>query len=210
VRIVFDFAGVLFRWQPPRLLQRVLPQHAGDAQAATVLAETIFQGYGGDWAEFDRGRLEVPELVRRIAARTGLPAQDVRAVVDAVPAELQPMADTVSLLRRLRAEGRRLFYLSNMPLPYAEHLEREHDFVGWFEAGVISARVQQIKPEREIFDIAARQFDADPSQLVFIDDVPANVHAARQAGWQALHFLNAADCELQLRRGGWLSATGSC
>ena len=204
IKIVFDFAGVLFHWQPPRLLQRVLPLHAGAAQAATVLAEKIFQGYGGDWAEFDRGTLDVPELVRRIAARTGLHEHEVRAVVDAVPAELQPMADTVSLLRRLRDAGRRLFYLSNMPLPYAEHLEREHDFVSWFEAGVISARVRKIKPEREIFDIAARQFGVEPHQLVFIDDVPDNVHAARQAGWQALHFVNAADCEAQLRVRGWL------
>jgi putative hydrolase of the HAD superfamily len=204
MNIVFDFAGVLFHWQPPQMLQRVLPQHAGDAQAADDLVEGIFQGYGGDWGEFDRGTLEVPELVRRIAARTGLPEHDVRAVVDAVPAELQPMADTVSLLRRLRAAGRRLFYLSNMPRPYAEHLEREHDFVAWFDAGVFSAQVRQIKPERAIFDIAARRFGVEPSQLLFIDDVPGNVHAARQAGCQALHFKDAADCEARLRCSGWL------
>lgn len=204
MKIVFDFAGVLFHWQPHVLVRRELPQHALDESTARHLAAAIFQGYGGDWAEFDRGTLDVPELVRRIAARTGLPAQDVRAVVDAVPSELQPMADTVLLLRRLRDAGRRLFYLSNMPLPYAEHLEREHDFVGWFEAGVFSARVRQIKPEREIFEIAARHFNSDPSQLVFIDDVQANVQSARQAGWQALHFVNAAGCEAQLRRGGWL------
>lgn len=209
MKVVFDFAGVLFHWHPPRLVQRVLPQHAGDAQAGAALAAAIFQGYGGDWAEFDRGTLEVPELVRRIAARTGLPQGDVRALVDAVPAELQPMPDTVALLRRLRDDGRRLFYLSNMPLPYAEHLECEHDFVGWFDAGVISARVRQIKPEREIFDIAARRFGADPAELLFIDDVPANVLAARQAGWNALHFVDAADCEAQLRRGGWIGASGS-
>ncbi len=131
-------------------------------------------------------------------------------MVDAVPAELQPMPDTVSLLRRLRDAGRRLFYLSNMPLPYAEHLERAHDFVGWFEAGVISARVQQIKPEPRSSRSQRDGSVPTPPQLVFIDDVLANVHAARQAGWQALHFVNAADCELQLRRGGWLSATGSC
>lgn len=204
LKIVFDFAGVLFDWQPPHLLQRLLPQHAGDARSATALAESIFQGYSGDWSKFDRGTLEVPELVRRIAARTGLHEHEVRAVVDAVPLELAPIAGTVSLLRRLRDAGRRLFYLSNMPLPYAEHLEREHDFVGWFESGVFSARVQQVKPEREIFDIAARRFGVEPSQLVFIDDVPGNVHAARQAGWQALQFVDAADCEAQLRCGGWL------
>jgi putative hydrolase of the HAD superfamily len=125
-------------------------------------------------------------------------------VVDAVPAELQPMPATVALLRRLHAQGRRLHFLSNMPLAYAEHLEREHDFLNCFESGVISARVRQIKPEPAIFDTAARLFGTEPAQLVFIDDVADNVHAARQAGWQALHFVDAVDCEAQLLAGGWI------
>lgn len=195
---------MLFQWEPAAIVRRTLPQRAPDIATARQLVSDIFQGYGGDWAEFDRGTLEVPELVRRIGARTGLHAREVQSVVEAVPAALQPMPDTVALLRRLRDAGRRLYFLSNMPLPYAEHLERAHDFVGWFHDGVISARVRQIKPEREIFEIAALRFGAHPSQLVFIDDVAANVRAARSAGWNAVHFVDAADCEVQLRRHGWV------
>lgn len=204
MRIVFDWAGVLFHWQPHRLVQRELPRHALDEAAAKDWAQDIFQGYGGDWADFDRGIVEVSALVARIAARTGLSEPEVRRVVEAVPAELQPMPDTVALLRRLHAQGRRLHYLSNMPAPYAEHLERTYDFLGCFESGVVSARVRQIKPEPGIFDAAARLFGAAPSELLFIDDVPVNVQAARAAGWQALHFVDAMDCEAQLRAGGWV------
>jgi len=45
---------------------------------------------------------------------------------------------------------------------------------------------------------------ARPPQLVFIDDVAANVDAASAAGWNAVHFIDTADCEVQLRRRGWL------
>lgn len=204
MRIVFDWAGVLFHWQPHRLVQRELPRHALDEAAAKDWAQDIFQGYGGDWADFDRGIVEVSALVARIAARTGLSEPEVRRVVEAVPAELQPMPDTVALLRRLHAQGRRLHYLSNMPAPYAEHLERTYDFLGCFESGVVSARVRQIKPEPGIFDAAARLFGAAPSELLFVDDVLVNVQAARAAGWQALHFVDAMDCEAQLRAGGWV------
>lgn len=202
MRIVFDFAGVLFRWRPQRLLQRVLPQQTPDAAAARRLVEAIFQGYGGDWADFDRGLVEPEALASRIARRTGLTREQVRAVIDAVPAELQPMPDTVALLRRMHAQGRRLHYLSNMPAPYADHLEREHAFLRCFESGVISARVRQIKPEPAIVDTAALRFGAAPAELLFFDDVPANVQAARAAGWQALQFVDAADCELRLRAAG--------
>ena len=204
LRIVFDFAGVLFHWQPRHLVRRELPRLAVDETSAQRLVQDIFQGYGGDWAEFDRGTIEAPALVQRIAARTGLPTTAVQAVVDAVPAELQPMPDTVALLRRLHAQGRRLHFLSNMPAPYADHLEREHGFLRCFESGVISARVRQIKPEPGIFDTAARRFGADPAQLLFIDDVAENVRAAHRAGWQALHFVDAADCEARLSAGGWI------
>ena len=129
---------------------------------------------------------------------------EVQAVVDAVPAALTPLADTVALLARLRRAGRPLYFLSNMPAPYAEHLERTHGFLRCFESGVVSARVRQIKPEPGIYDTAARWFGAAPADLLFIDDVADNVHAARAAGWQALQFIDAADCEAQLRARGHL------
>jgi len=140
--------------------------------------------------------------VQRIATRTGLAPSEVRAVVDAVPSELQPMPGTVALLRRIHAQGRRLHFLSNMPAPYADHLERTHDFLRCFESGVVSARVGQIKPEPGIFDTAARLFGAAPAELLFIDDVADNVRAARHAGWQALHFIDAHDAATQLRAMG--------
>jgi putative hydrolase of the HAD superfamily len=201
-RIVFDFAGVLFHWQPRQLVRRELPLLATDEAGAQRLVDTIFQGYAGDWAAFDRGTVDAPTLIDTIAARTGLAASDVKRVVDGVPAELQPMPETVALLRRLHAQGRRLHFLSNMPAPYAEHLEREHDFLRCFESGVISARVKLIKPEPAIFATAADRFGAEPRELLFIDDVPANVLAARAAGWQAVQFIDAADCEARLSEAG--------
>ncbi len=198
MHVVFDFGGVLFRWHPAQLLQRELPHRARDAALARHWAEAIFQGYGGDWAEFDRGTLSVPDLVQRIAVRTGLDESEVRCVVDAVPAELQPIPESVALLRRLQAAGRRLSFLSNMPEPYARYLEREHDFLACFRSGVISARVGLIKPEPQIFALAAARFGATAAELVLIDDVFDNVQAARRAGWQALHFTDAAACATQL------------
>lgn len=202
-RIVFDFAGVLFTWRPLALLQQVLPQQAADAASAAHWAAQIFQAYGGDWAEFDRGTVEPDELVRRIATRTGLASDAVRSVVDAVPLALQPVPETVALLQRLRALGPPLFYLSNMPASYADHLERCNPFLQQFDDGVISARVQLIKPEPAIFALAAQRFGVAPGDLVFLDDVPANVAAARAAGWQALPFSDAAQAEADLREQGW-------
>lgn len=204
MKVVFDFGGVLFNWQPSRLLRREIPQVAQDEASAALWVERFFQGYQGDWGEFDRGSLAVAELVPRIAARTGLGLHEVQRVVDGVPRELQPLADTVTLLRRLRDQRRELFFLSNMPEPFAAHLEREHDFIGWFGDGVFSARVGLVKPEAAIFELAARRFGAAPAELVFIDDHLPNVQAAIACGWGAIHYTNTATVETELRRRGLL------
>lgn len=202
--IVFDFGGVLFQWQPPRLLQREIPHVASSPERAQALAAQFFQSYTGDWADFDRGTVSVPELVQRIATRTGLSPQDVQRVVDGVPDELQPIPDSVALLQRLHAAGRGLHFLSNMPCPYADHLEATHGFIGLFASGVFSGRERLIKPDPAIFDFAAARFGQPPGNLVFLDDHLPNVQAARARGWHALPFSNAAQAEADLRAQGWL------
>jgi putative hydrolase of the HAD superfamily len=201
--IVFDFGVVLFRWRPNLLLQQCLPQRATDEASAAHWVGQVFQSYGGDWGDFDRGTVTPADLVRRISARTGLSAAEVQAVVDAVPGELQPIAATEDLIHRLADAGPALFYLSNMPAPYADHLERTHPVLKRFADGVFSARVGLIKPEPAIFALSAQRFGKAPADLVFLDDHPANVAAARAAGWNALHFESAAQAEAELRRQGW-------
>jgi putative hydrolase of the HAD superfamily len=203
MKLVFDFGGVLFDWRPTQLLKTVLPARAVDDASALHWVEQVFQGYGGDWGAFDRGELNRDEVAARIVERTGLAHEEMRTIVEAIPGLLKPIEPTVALLDRLRASGLPLYFLSNMPAPYAEHLEREHDFVGWFEGGVFSSRERLAKPDPAIFALAADRFGAAPDELVFFDDHPPNIAAAREAGWTALHFVDAERAERDLRALGW-------
>lgn len=200
--IVFDFGAVVFHWQPTRMLMRELPQRATDETQAKHWAAQIFQSYGGDWADFDRGVVSVPDLVARIGARTGLAPHEVQAAINGVARELQPQADTVALLQRLHAAGRPLHYLSNMPAPVADQLEARNPFMQCFESGVFSGRVQLIKPEPAIFHLAAERFGAAPADLVFIDDHLPNIAAAQALGWDGFVFTSAAQAEQELAARG--------
>jgi len=204
LNIVFDFGGVLFRWQPHEFMARLLPEHAATPEQAQALVLTFFERFRGDWGEFDRGAIEVGPLAERITARTGLPIDGVRRVIDAIPHELEPLADTVALLRRLHEAGHALYFLSNMPAPYADHLEANHDFLALFRHGVFSARAGMIKPDAAIYAHAIETFGIDPSDTLFIDDVAHNIDAAHAAGWQGIVFRDAADCEAQLVARGLL------
>lgn len=204
MNVVFDFGGVLFTWHPPTLLARLLPGRVTDAASARRWVADFFQGYAGDWGDFDRGCVEPGPLAQRIATRTGLTPDEARQVIDGVPAELVPIEGTVALLRSLHAAGTPLYFLSNMPEPYARHLEASHDFLALFRGGVFSSRVRLCKPEPAIFAHCARAHGLVPSETLFIDDVAHNVAAARAAGWQALHFADPAQCAGELRARGLL------
>jgi HAD superfamily hydrolase (TIGR01509 family) len=201
---VFDFGRVVFRWEPEALLRELLPQHAFDATSAAHWTAQFFQNYGGDWGSYDRGSVTPEALVQRIAARTGLRADEVQRVVDGAPRALTPLPDSVALLQRLHAAGRPLYYLSNMPAPMAAYLQATHGFLGLFDDGVFSSRVGHNKPEPAIYDLAAQRFGHAVEELVFLDDHGPNVDAARARGWNALQFHTAAQAEAEMRAAGWL------
>lgn len=205
-KVVFDFGGVLFRWQPARLLARVWPHRVPHAEHGGEVVAEFFQAYGGDWGAFDQGLIGSTEVVRRIAARTGWPAAEIQAVVDAVPSELAVVPETVELLLQLREAGHGLHFLSNMPEPFADHLEQGFPLHEWFESGLFSGRVKQSKPGAAIFDLAEQRFEAKPGELVFLDDHPANIDAANARGWTGVLFTDATKARAQLQGLGLLSA----
>jgi putative hydrolase of the HAD superfamily len=205
MKIVFDFGGVLFRWHPASFLARLWPHRIETLEQGAQAAARFFQNYGGDWGLFDQGLIGADEVVRRIAARTGWPRGEVAAVVRAVPQELMPIPATVVLLRDLRAAGHGLHYLSNMPEPFADHLQRSYPLHEWFDSGLFSGRVKQSKPVAEIYSMAERRFEARPDELIFLDDHPANIDAALARDWQAFLFTDAAAARRELVGRGLLS-----
>lgn len=74
---------------------------------------------------------------------------------------------------------------------------------------VVSGRERLIKPDPEIFTLTVERFDLDPGRTLFIDDVAANVDAARGVGLLAHHYLgDVAELRAHLRELGLLPAKG--
>jgi putative hydrolase of the HAD superfamily len=203
VNIVFDFGAVLFTWQPGALIQTHFPEHAVTQEQRSALAHAVF-GHA-DWHDFDRGVLTASEVSERTAHRLGLNEPDLRALVDGIGERLQTMDDTLALLAQLRAlrdapgSVLRLYYLSNMPEPYARVLEHKHSFISWFDGGIFSGDVKHIKPEPEIYELLEHRYQLVPSLTVFIDDLAKNVTYAQSRGWQGIHFESAAQLKAQLQ-----------
>lgn len=204
--IVFDLGAVLLRWEPRLLLQQVFADRTPDAASIDQWMTDIFRGFApeSEWSQFDRGTLDPAQVAQRIASRSGFSIGELERFIAAIPDHLQPLPATVQLIGQLKQRGHRLYYLSNMPAVFARHLQRSHDFAGWFGDGIFSADVRMVKPESAIFQLASQRWQLqDP---VFIDDSQKNVDAALALGWRAIRFDDAGQVSQALQQLGLLPA----
>ena len=194
MNLVFDFGAVLIEWQPARLVASHFPELAATPEAAQQAARSIF-GHA-DWHDFDRGTLSPDCVVQRTAQRLALPFDEMQHLVSGIGERLTPIQETMDVLadlaqRRDQRGDVRLYYLSNMPAPYARTLEHKYAFLRWFDGGIFSGDVQRSKPDPVIYQLLQSKYALEPAQTLFVDDVQDNVDVACSLGWSGVRFVSA-------------------
>jgi putative hydrolase of the HAD superfamily len=190
---IFDFGAVVVRWQP----QEIIESFYTDAAVRALIGPAILQH--ADWFELDRGTLDEALAIERFAARTARPVAEISAFIEHVRASLTPVPETLAIMRDLAQRGIALYGLSNMASGTFAYLRERYDLWDAFRGIVISAHVQMLKPEREIFEYIAREHALSPRETVFIDDHTPNVAAARQLGFRTIRFESPQQCAMQLK-----------
>lgn len=192
--VIFDLGGVLVTWRP----QEIIDGFYADPALRGALREHVFAH--PDWVELDRGTLEERDAAERFAERTGRPVAEMLALLDRVRESLQPVPAMVALAHRLQARGLALYALSNISPSMFEHIRARHAFFELFSGIVISGAIKRVKPEPGIYEHLAETYSLAFEESVFVDDLPANVEAARRLGLAAILFENAEQCGREVER----------
>ena len=192
LNLVFDLGQVMIRWEPEALVRRFFPDRCGTDAQAQALAQTCFRSKA--WSDFDAGLLDTDGVALQLAQGIQEPLSRVRAMVVDIAHALTPIDASVHLLAQLhqwrqsqKVMGLRLWYLSNMPEPYADHLIEAHSYFHAFDGGVFSGRLKLAKPDPAIYAHAELVLGLVPAHTVFFDDHWPNVQAAKERGWQGVH-----------------------
>jgi len=100
-----------------------------------------------------------------------------------------PNKQVLDLIKKLK-KGHKVAMLSNNFSFWAEKL-RQQEWMKVFDLVVISAEVGMVKPEKEIYLLAAEKIGCQPQECVFVDNIQANVDGALVAGFGgAIKFEN--------------------
>jgi putative hydrolase of the HAD superfamily len=199
LNIIYDLGGVVFNWEPVKLIADTFENH----DIHDVLLTKIFKH--ADWIELDRGTLAEQVAIKRASERTGLPESEINRLFQAVPPFLTPIEESVKLIRRLKNHNNKLYALSNMSHASIDYLEQTYSFWKLFDGKVISCRVHKVKPEAGIYHHLIDTYKLDVYNSVFIDDTEINLKTARDLGIKTINFENPQQCQQELEKLGCLS-----
>lgn len=107
----------------------------------------------------------------------------------------RPLLDWFAAQRPARRTG----ILSNSG-PGARERERVHGFEDVTDDIVYSHEVGLAKPDPAAYELATRRLGVRPPEVLFLDDVAANVEAARDFGWHAVLHTDTATSIRELDR----------
>ncbi|MFI4936636.1 MAG: HAD family hydrolase [Caulobacterales bacterium] len=184
--VIFDIGNVIVRWDPRTLYARVFPDPAECdwflANVCTMAWHTAHDA-GVSFAKNRRPLLErYPEHAGAIHAWEQRWTEMFSGAI----------AETEAAIEALAARGVPMFGLTNMSHEtVAATLAMSPAFARLTDI-VVSGREGVVKPDPRIFEIACERAGMAPGQLLFVDDSPPNVEAARALGFDAWLFADPA------------------
>ena len=145
----------------------------------------------------ERGEISQAEFLRRLDAELG-EGLSLEGMLEVYFAHLERNVEMIEFMADLRGRGLRMALLTNNVRewePRWRSMLPEIDDI--FEVIVDSAFVGTRKPEAAIYDLTRERLggDLEPSDCVLVDDIELNCQAARELGWQAVHFQDTAQAK---------------
>lgn len=194
--VVFDIGKVLVEWDLRLIYRDLIPDPAERDWFVqnVVTPEWHFQHDAGrPLAEI------VPERIALFPQHEVLIRRYASHFCDSVPG---PVPGTAELVEALSARGVPLFAITNFGAEFWPDFAPRFPVLQHFRDIVISGVEQIAKPDPAIYALAEARFGLPGSAMLFVDDNAHNVAAARDCGWHAHHFHNAAGLETELVRRG--------
>jgi len=185
--VVFDIGGVLVDYDLRRFCRQFL---ADDEEVEFFLGEVLGEAFH---RERDLG-VPMAQTAAEWSRRHPSYETAINAFNDRFPEMwLGSVPGSVEVLADLKAAGVEAYGLTNWGFETWALACAQFDFLGLLDGVLVSSEVGLVKPDPEIFLAFSSRFGVAPDEAAFVDDVVANVTAARALGFGGIVFTSAAD-----------------
>jgi epoxide hydrolase-like predicted phosphatase len=191
--VIFDVGGVLIRTQ----------SRAGRVKWAKRLGlddwdfeNYIFGGESGRQAQL--GQKTFAEHWRSVGDEFKLSDTEVAEMRADFFAGDEMNESLVAYVQRLREAGYKTGILSNFADDARYVWNKVYPFIQYFDGIVISSEVGLMKPDPQIYYLAAEKVGVQVGEALFVDDFSENIAGAKRVGMPALHFTNPEAAQRRL------------
>jgi putative hydrolase of the HAD superfamily len=191
---IFDYGGVLVHHQSGADQARM-------ADLAGMPVEQFTERYWADRLDYDKGLVTNVEYWQNLAGRSAEVSPEIVQQLTEIDSESWMNYDAVmwNWVNQLRAAGKRIGMLSNMPRDLGEALRTRTSKLDGFDQVTLSYELHSVKPDPAIYEHCLEGLGTAPEQTLFLDDRIANVQGAELLGIRALQFTSRDEVLLRLR-----------
>jgi putative hydrolase of the HAD superfamily len=190
--LVFDFGNVVAFFSHRRAAEQLA---AYTDLPVDAVHDYLFGGQLED--DYESGRLSTAEFMAlvRDACRLSCAEEQFAAAYGDM---FTPNPEVCSLLPLLKPRHRLVLLSNTNDLHSRQFLPQFRDVLANFNAVVLSHEVGARKPDPKVYAHCQELAHCPPSQVLFLDDLPRNVEAARAFGWQGLVYAPGTDLRVAL------------
>jgi putative hydrolase of the HAD superfamily len=181
--VIFDCFGVLYTDSKQSLLDVVAPDRR---QELYDLFRANNYGLYGRTAYLE----QVADIV----------GKSVEEVSDYIAHEHHLNRTLVTYISEQLKGKYKIGMLSNIGREWIDSFFSEHELHELFDEVVLSGEEGIVKPNPEIFELAAERLGVAPAECLMIDDIAENCDGAIQAGMAGIQFIDNAQALSELER----------
>ena len=180
--LVLDLGGVVFRidWMKPAQILGL-----ANSKFEPFLLKSI--GTWETYDRFERGEITSEDFFKKFQSYVGMEIPETtfwKAWKSLIRME--------SLIQEVK-KNTPVFALTNTNRAHLDYITETYPVMGEFQRVFSSCEMGCRKPEPRIFTLLQKALGIAAGEVLFIDDMPANVQAARSFGFQAEEVLNSAE-----------------
>jgi putative hydrolase of the HAD superfamily len=183
--LMMDVDGVLVSGRPSDGRHLFAELEADLGLSPDRLRQTFFTPF---WEAIVTGREGLTERLAPVLAEIAPRVSAERLIAYWFENDSRVDQAVLSTVKRYRDRGLPVFLATNQEHLRADYLMRQVGLGAYVDGIIYSAALGHRKPSAEFFERAAAIAAAAPEDIVLVDDTLANVEAARQAGWSAVHW----------------------
>lgn len=192
---MFDYGGVLVHHQTDS-------DQAKLAQIAGLPRDLFTELYWSERSDYDKDVISGIEYWSIIAQRGGTTFTE-RVIEELINFDNLSWMQFDSVMwewiDQLRAAGKRVGLISNMPRDLGEALKSRTQKLSNFDQVTLSYEIHAVKPEPAVYEHCLEGLNTPPEQTLFLDDRIENVQGAELLGIRAIQFTTRDDVLPRLR-----------